>query len=151
MGSKKALIRWMVFLFVLMGFFVALLSIVPEQNSDRVCFEDACVYVEFAITHDEIATGLMYRTHLPESSGMLFVFEDPGVYRFWMKNTFIPLDIIWMDEDGRVVYVERDVQPCRSSVCPSYGPHIESKYVLEVNAGYAQNNGIDVGDVVNMF
>ena len=73
-------------------------------------------------TPEEQAQGLMFRESLTENTGMLFPFPDKGVHRFWMKNTMIPLDMIWMDADGKVIFVSADTPPCKADPCPSYGP-----------------------------
>jgi uncharacterized protein len=101
--------------------------------------------MEIARTATEQTRGLMFRTFLPEDHGMLFIFKHPGNNRFWMKNTLIPLDIIWMDEKKKIIHIEYQVPPCKMDPCPVYGPTTESLYVLEVNAGVAQRRDLQVG------
>ena len=148
--NKKALMKRMVVALAVVGFMAAFLSLAQvaqkHVHGDTVCFGKSCVEVELAMTPEEIMTGLMNRASLPESGGMLFVFGNEGAHVFWMKNTLIPLDIIWMDDDGRVVYIENDAQPCITPTCPTYGPRVSSKYVLEVNAGYTQRRDINIDD-----
>lgn len=148
--NKKALMKRMVVALVAVGFVAAFLSLAhvaqKQVHGDTLCFGESCVEVEIAVSPEEIRTGLMNRASLPESGGMLFVFGNEGAHMFWMKNTLIPLDIIWMDDDGRVVYIENDAQPCRTPTCPTHGPKVSSKYVLEVNAGYAEKYNINTGD-----
>ncbi len=103
----------------------------------------ARVAVEVANTPAERETGLMYRNHLDEAAGMLFVFRTPDVQSFWMKNTEIPLDMIFADADRRVVWIVAKAQPY--STYP-VGPATASQYVLEVNGGFAEDHGIEVGD-----
>ena len=76
---------------------------------------------------------------------MLFVFERPDKYSFWMKNTLIPLDIIWMDSRKRIIHIQPRVPPCKQDPCPQYGPPGESLYVLEVNAGIADRFKLRTG------
>ncbi len=90
----------------------------------------------------------MYRQKLAADRGMLFVFSSEGVHKFWMKNTLIPLDMLWIAGDGRIIHIEHDVPPCKGDPCPSYGPDTPARYVLEVNAGYARERGVGVGDQV---
>ncbi len=116
-----------------------------ERPGSEVCFMDSCFAVETATTLPEQAYGLMYRDSLPAGRGMLFVFEDEDVHKFWMKNTYIELDIIWMDRSGRVIHVEHEAKPCNET-CPSLGPDSSSRYVLEVPGGTARNLGIGTGD-----
>jgi len=107
--------------------------------------DGARVQVDLAIKDDERALGLMFRDSLPAGSGMLFVFPENERWPFWMKNTFIPLDLVWLDGSGLVVDVRADVQPCRSDPCPSYTPVARARAVLEVNAGIAKAHGIKTG------
>ena len=78
--------------------------------------------VELALTPEDQAQGLMFRENLAPLSGMLFVFARPAPHHFWMKNTMIPLDMIWMDEAGKVIFVSADTPPCKADPCPTYGP-----------------------------
>ena len=80
----------------------------------------------------------MFVSEMPEDEGMLFIFEESGVYSFWMKNTLIPLDIIWLDEDKNIVFVKHNALPCKTEVCPSINPNASARYVLEINAGLAE-------------
>jgi uncharacterized membrane protein (UPF0127 family) len=121
----------------------------PVAGSPRVVFPNGfAVAVEIAATPELRAQGLMFRDHLNPASGMLFFFPENGVYDFWMKNTLIPLDMIWIDEGRKIVHIKSDVPPCRADPCPSYDPAVEARYVLEVAAGEAGKRGFRVGDVV---
>jgi uncharacterized protein len=106
----------------------------------------ASVTAELALTDAERAKGLMFRTKLLADQGMLFVFDQEGLHAFWMKNTLIPLDMLWLDPDRRVVHIERDVPPCKADPCPSYGPARPALYVLELEAGAAARLGLKAGD-----
>ncbi len=99
--------------------------------------------VEIADEPAEQARGLMFRPHLDDDAGMLFVYEKPRRARFWMKNTMIPLDMIFIDDTGRVesIAVRRDTYSERGSA--SEGP---VRAVLEINAGLSEELGIDPGD-----
>ena len=100
------------------------------------------VTVELARTADDRARGLMYRDALDPDRGMLFIFEEPEVLRFWMKNTYIPLDMIFIDRDRRVVGIVESATPL---TLEPRGPDLPASFVLEVAGGYAKKNGIDVG------
>ncbi|HBB03890.1 TPA: hypothetical protein DCZ39_03240 [Patescibacteria group bacterium] len=78
----------------------------------------------------------MNRTSMPEDSGMIFVFPKPGIYNFWMKDTLIPLDMIWIDEQFKVVRI-LTAEACKANPCTIYKPEREAKYVLEINASLA--------------
>jgi uncharacterized membrane protein (UPF0127 family) len=109
------------------------------------------ITAEIAATPEERANGLMRRKTLARNAGMLFVFPSDSVNQFWMKDTIIPLDMIWMDEDKRVVYIQRNALPCPviARQCPSYGPTSPTRYVLEVAAGGADRLGIKEGTTLS--
>jgi uncharacterized membrane protein (UPF0127 family) len=116
-------------------------------SGPRVIFPDGFVVsVEIAADNELRAQGLMYRDHLKPGTGMLFLFKEDGDNAFWMKNTLIPLDMIWLDASQRVVHVKYNVPPCKVANCPSYPPGVPSRYVLEVGGGEAQRHGIKTGD-----
>ena len=92
----------------------------------------------------------MYRTQLGKDKGMIFIFDKNGFYPFWMKNTLIPLDMIWMDGTGKVIFIAQNVQPCKTFICPSVMPTGSAKYVLEVNAGICQQINLKVGDKLDI-
>jgi uncharacterized membrane protein (UPF0127 family) len=124
---------------------------VPASRSNqvdmpRVLFPDGyAVHVEIAADPATREQGLMYRDRLREQTGMLFLFPQTGVYPFWMKNTLIPLDILWVDEQKRVAHVKYDVPPCRTEPCPSYDPAVPARYVLEVAGGVARQQNVTAG------
>ena len=90
--------------------------------------------------------GLMFREKLEQDKGMFFIFDYEGKHSFWMKNTLIPLDIIWISEDKKIVDVQT-MQPCITEKCESHRPEIDSKYVLEVGAGIFRGK---TGDLVEI-
>jgi len=105
--------------------------------------------VEIAKTLDELSRGLMFRKKLESNKGMLFLYNESRVVSFWMKNTLIPLDMLFIDEDWRIEYIEKNVPPCPDGhVCQKYGPKEKIKYVLEVVGGYSDEKGIKEGDRV---
>lgn len=106
---------------------------------------DQAVIVELALDSDSQAQGLMFRESMPENAGMLFMFPETQPLSFWMKNTLIPLDIIYLSEAGEVVHIVT-AQPCKVRSCPSYPSVSPAKYVLELNAGRATELGLKAGD-----
>jgi hypothetical protein len=104
--------------------------------------------VEVMANDNDRAMGLMYRKSLPQDRGLLFVFPKPGQYSFWMKNCRFPIDMIWLDEDRKVVFVAADVPPCKADPCPSYGGMQRALYVLEVNAGQAEREKVKRGSLL---
>ena len=99
--------------------------------------------VEIADDDFERQTGLMNRHSMEDSQGMLFVFDDENFRSFYMKNTYIPLDLIYLDKDGKIVSFQLNAQPLGESSLPSNSP---AKYVLEINAGLAEQFGLQVDD-----
>ena len=120
----------------------------PIAEHRPVCIRGACFEAEIAATEAERAQGLMYRDTLPPDRGMLFVFPDEGRHQFWMKNTRIALDMIFIGADRRVVGITHRAQPCRREPCETYGPPGDSAYVLEIGGGLAESKGIAAGDLV---
>ncbi|MGH9748860.1 MAG: DUF192 domain-containing protein, partial [Candidatus Polarisedimenticolia bacterium] len=108
------------------------------------------IEAEIADTPERVARGYMFRRKVRKDEGMVFVFKEPGFHSFWMKNTLVPLDIVWMDEAFSVVHLEASVPPCRADPCPSYGPIRKVRYVLETRAGTARREGLKPGDVVQV-
>jgi len=102
--------------------------------------------VEIADTQEKQALGLMFRDSMSANQGMLFIFPSEAPRSFWMKNTRIPLDIMYFDKDLRMVSISADTPPCKVSRCPSYPSVTPAKYVLELNAGMASELGVGVGD-----
>jgi len=109
---------------------------------------DSSFNVDFAITPAEKAKGLMYRSSIPDDYGMLFIFDENAPRSFWMKNTLIPLDMIFVGSDMKVVEIKAAVPPCESDPCPSY-VSLPAKYVFEINSGLAEKNNIKVGSVMS--
>ncbi len=116
-----------------------------QRQQDRVCFSSNCVNVEVVKEGEKLMRGLQYRKALAQDSGMLFVFPDDSLHRFWMKDTLIPLDMIWLNGQKNVIFIETHVPVCVLDPCPTYGPKQESRFVLEVNAGHAKAMGIEIG------
>ncbi|HZM69265.1 MAG TPA: DUF192 domain-containing protein [Candidatus Cryosericum sp.] len=104
------------------------------------------IAAEIADTPEKVARGYMYRTQVGERDGMIFVFPVSDVHPFWMKNTLVPLDMIWMDEEFGVLHIQPSAPPCRADPCPSYGPLRKAAYVLEVRGGTTAEEGLKVGD-----
>jgi uncharacterized membrane protein (UPF0127 family) len=107
--------------------------------------EKARYRVRIADKPDERERGLMFVEHLPADEGMLFLFDRPAEVEFWMRNTLIPLDLIFIEETGRVSRVHKGAVPHDETPIRSGGPVTG---VLEVNAGEADRNGFSSGDVV---
>lgn len=104
--------------------------------------------VAIADDDHERAAGLMQVNHIDDDEGMLFVFDDENVRTFWMKNTIIPLDMIFIDSGFRIVSIQKNAVPCTAGPCPTYPSVLPVMYVLEINGGLADEKNINAGDVV---
>lgn len=108
------------------------------------------LWVELATTPQEWETGLMNRTSLANDSGMLFVFDQQKPLYFWMKDTLIPLDMVFVSSAGVVVNIAHDAPPCKADPCPIYRSGAPALYVVEANGGYAEKIGLKIGDSVGL-
>ncbi|WP_298555291.1 DUF192 domain-containing protein [uncultured Algibacter sp.] len=117
------------------------LTIFKVSDSTKVTLD-----IEIADTDFDIQTGLMYRNSMKKQQGMLFVFDDETERFFYMKNTKIPLDLIYISASKSIVSFQKNAQPFDESSLPSNGP---AKYVLEVNAGLVDTWGLSVGDIIS--
>jgi uncharacterized protein len=117
------------------------LSLLISQNSSTIQFD-----IEIADQDSERMRGLMDRFSLPENSGMLFIFQNEEPRSFWMKNTYISLDIIYINSKKEIVSIQKYTQPQTTTSIPSEKP---AMYVLEVNAGISDKLGINPGDKID--
>ncbi|MBT3348979.1 DUF192 domain-containing protein [bacterium] len=130
---------------------VSLFFVGCEFSSTKISLENPAVQiggqtftVEIADTPDSRTMGLMNRHVLPQNGGMLFVFDAPKIHSFWMKNTLIPLDVIWISSEKKVVDFQK-LLPCESEPCPIYSPSEKSQWVLEIGADQFSGK---IGDAV---
>ena len=120
------------------------------SGDPRVVLGGKTFAVELATTSEKQALGLMFRDSMPQDEGMLFIFPNEAPRSFWMKNTRIPLDIMYFDKNLKMVSVSADTPPCRVTRCPSYPSTGPAMYVLELNAGKAQELGVGPGSVLTL-
>ena len=174
MNKKKLLSFVTVLVFLLMGFFlinkyksnpslalplsgegVGEVSPLGKRNLDGyynikyVKIAGQNIKVDLALTNQEQTQGLSGRPSLDNNSGMLFIFEYPGNYPFWMKDMNFPIDMIWLSEDMKVVYIKKDARP--EDYPATYGPDQDAKYVLEVVSGFSEKNNLKEGDQVEFI
>jgi len=132
---------------------VGVLSIPSDSKLESVEFprgtikvDDKVLEVQIADTEARRVRGLMFQNQLPYSQGMIFVFNESGIYSLWMLNMQFSLDMIWFDENGNVVHIEQNIPPCKSATeimaCQSIVPSGEAKYILEVTSGFVNEYGI---------
>ncbi len=125
--------------------------VAPRPANTLIMLPDgSTVHAELAQTESEQAYGLMDRTNLPDGRGMLFAHDRSGRYPYWMYHCQISLDIVWMDEQHRIMEIAAETPPCRGAAnsCPSYGGHADARYVLELPSGYARKHRVVTGEVV---
>jgi len=138
-------------LFFAAAIFLGSLLLAPKGNNALVCFDNHCFDVEIANTPRTRENGLMFRKNLNEGRGMLFIFSEENINPFWMKNTLIPLDIIWLDSNQEIVFIGLDNEPCEPNNCPLINPGIPAKYVLEINAGLSEKIGLEIGKRMDIY
>ncbi|MCX6748790.1 MAG: DUF192 domain-containing protein [Candidatus Pacearchaeota archaeon] len=129
-------------IFLIIILFLVLIFI-PKVNNEKikqVCFNSTCVDVELAVSQEQQELGLMFRNNL--SRGMLFIYDEEKDLSFWMKNTLIPLDIIWINSNLEITAIEQASQ-CSDS-CQIY-TH-QGQYVLEVNSNFTSMSNLKIGD-----
>ena len=117
--------------------------------------DDIPLQVMIADTEPRRVRGLMFEDQLPYDQGMIFVFEKSGLDSLWMLNMQFSLDMIWFDQDGKVVHIEKDVPPCKTALeittCQSIIPEEEAIYVLEVTSGFVDKNNITKDSVLSII
>ncbi len=141
---------------------VGLMSIPQDSKLESVEFprgtilvDDVPLEVQIADTEPRRVRGLMFQDQLPYDQGMIFVFNEPGLYSLWMLNMQFPLDMMWFDENGKLVHIEQDVPPCKAALeiatCQSVVPEKEAVYVLEVTAGFVEQNNITKDSILTII
>ena len=116
-----------------------------NANLHAISVDGVRLHVEIAQDPEALANGLMFRADLKEDEGMLFVFESARILSFWMRNTFIPLDIAFVDEDGTVVDIQR-MEALDERI--QYISKAPALYAIETNAGWFRRNNLKVGSTV---
>jgi len=139
----------LLFVFFSLLFFCGCLE--QTTKTAKIAFENssATITAEIADTQESRAVGLMNRQQLDTNNGMLFIFQNNDYHTFWMKNTLVPLDMIFIDENLKIVDVLQ-ADPCRSDPCPVYVPKDKARYVLEVNQNWTKNNEIIIDSRINL-
>ncbi|MDO8565197.1 MAG: DUF192 domain-containing protein [bacterium] len=117
-----------------------------QLTANSLKIGDASIRVEIADTEEERNQGLSDRLSIDNGSGMLFIFEIPGTYGFWMHDMNFPIDIVWIASDWNVVGVQTQINP--DTYPEVFYPPNSVKYVLEINSGEASRLGIDTGSIL---
>ena len=148
--TSLPLVNWIIFIGLLVGFLSAPLSTIAcpiELPTTVISIKGHALTVELATTPAQRGCGLSLREVLPSNSGMLFVFPDSRSRSFWMKDTFIPLSIAYLDRNGQILSIHNMAPSQTEQKYPSGQP---ASFALEVNQGWFQERGIETGDVVDM-
>ncbi|MDA0708267.1 MAG: DUF192 domain-containing protein [Proteobacteria bacterium] len=143
---------WVCLIFILSSFVIPSVSVAQSgvnfplselsiQSGDNT----NTFQIEVAANDAQREYGLMFRKSLPENQGMFFIYDQKREITMWMKNTFISLDIIFINDQGEIMRIARSTQPMSVTLIPSYG---EAKAVLELNAGITSKLGIEAGDKI---
>jgi len=149
----RAILKFILIIAIIIGIYFLIVTFWPKGNKNVVfnTTSGAHTYVvEVSDNRDTRMKGLMEREKLDADKGMLFIFENERISAFWMKNMKIPLDIIFMDKDYKVVDYFENVPACKADPCPHYLPSVKSKYTVEVNAGTARKIGLQKGDLAQL-
>ena len=126
---------------------ILLLVLVGCARQSYVEINEKKIIVEIADTSQERAQGLMFRESLCQNCGMLFIFEEEEMHSFWMKNTLIPLDMIFLDKNGIITDII-EAEPCVQDPCPYYTSSQPGRYVLEINKGVSAQHSFTTGQKV---
>ncbi len=150
-ASSVIVIATLIILALAAAYYLSLYAMGDEGN--RVEFADSngtvtTVYVEVADTPQSLQRGLMYRTSLDEYKGMLFIFSSDAPQSFWMKNTPLPLDMVFVNSQMAIVDINHNATPYSLDVFTSKE---SCRYVVEVNGGFCEEHGIGVGDQMRIF
>lgn len=118
-----------------------------ENRKKMLLIKNETLYVEIADNPQKRVLGLSFRKSLNEDEGMLFIFEKEGIYPFWMKDTYIPLDIAFISKDFIIIDIQKMTPMDKQK---TYQPNRPFLYALEVNQGYFESRKIKVGDTIHL-
>jgi uncharacterized membrane protein (UPF0127 family) len=126
-----------------------------EFPRGTIMLDGVPIEVQIADTEPRRVRGLMFQDQMPLDQGMIFVFQEPGLYSLWMLNMQFSLDMMWFDDDGKIVRIEKDVPPCKTALeittCQSIIPEGNALYVLEVTSGFIDQNNITKDSVLTLI
>jgi uncharacterized protein len=144
---RRSLVLFLLLLFSFPGYILAGNDPAPSGLIPITLPGGTVIHAELANTPQKRAEGLMYREHLADDRGMLFTFSQAEAWVFWMKNTKIPLDLIWINEKKQIIHMEQNVPICTRTddSCPQYRPNEGALYVLELAGGRAESLKIQRG------
>ena len=149
--KKKLILFFLIFTLLIISFFYSINKLLSDDiESIKVNIKGDVYTLLIADSVEEQSKGLSGLESLDEDKGMIFIFNTPDFYGFWMKDTLIHLDMIWLDENKKVVYIKYNAQPESYFETPPavYTPTTKALYVVELNAGQSERVGLNVGDTI---
>jgi len=152
--NKKILVLFFSILVFISIFFLFHRNIIESklkkiENINFVEIGGQKIKIEIAYTPEMQEKGLSGRKEIKENEGMLFIFKNSGKYPFWMKDMNFPIDIIWLDQDKKIIFFKENVLP--NTFPETFVSEKEAKYVLEVISGFSQKNNLKIGEIVEFL
>lgn len=135
-----------IFVFVGMSSLIFKLGRDNSPLPQKIRIGNTVIDLQLALTKTDQEIGLAKFSSLPENEGMLFIFNKPDTYSFWMKDMKFPIDIIWISEDFKIIHIEKSLSP--DTYPQGYAPKDKALYVLEVNAGFSDTHSFTIGESV---
>ncbi len=132
--------------YILLSFLIWIIIIFFSAFSNKfLCINNQnCFIIKTAESNSELIKWLMDKKTMHNNQGMFFIFKEEKLHTFWMKNTYIPLDIIWFDKSLKIIDIKKNAQPCFKDDCAQYIPKEKAKYVLEINSWLSNKLWINI-------
>lgn len=141
---KKIIVFFSMVLLIVSIFFIY--SGQKEYEKITLKIKGVSFYTDIADNDIKRIRGLSHRYSLADNSAMLFVFDEPAIRKFWMKDMFFPIDIIWLNENKEIIHIEKNISP--STYPKSFGPDLKSLYVIEVSSGTSEKLSLSIGEKI---
>lgn len=122
----------------------------PNYQNTTISINGFNVSMAIASTDEQRIRGLSGLENMNENQGMMFLFDEPKKQGFWMNKMNFPIDVIWLDSNGKVVHIEKKLEPCKILLaCPVYNPQVDSLYVIELQSGFTDDHSMKKGMIIN--
>ena len=122
----------------------------PNYQKTTTSINGFNVSMAIASTNEQRIRGLSGLEKMNDNEGMIFLFDEPSKQGFWMNKMNFPIDIIWLDSNGKVVHIEKKLEPCKIFLaCPVYNPQVDSLYVIELQSGFSDDHSMKKGMIIN--
>jgi len=147
---SKKIVAALIIIGVITFFYAIKLPCPISSYKSKISLGGQEINVKVARTQSARSKGLSGKTNLEENSGMLFVFDEDALHPMWMRDMNFPLDILWINKEGEIVHIEKNLLPCArgTNMCPIHQSPVPARYVLELNAGWTNKYQIQIGDKV---